>query len=186
MSETSWFFGYGSLVNCHTHDYPDPKPTTLKGWRRRWVQTPATKFCFLSANPIGQGAIDGLIARVPNDDWQALDIRETSYVRHPVGNLVDPPTVAEEIQAYSVPPKTYDITSEPKPILLSYLDVVLMGYDRVFGRDGVTKFIHTTDSWERPILNDRSAPIYPRHQTLSPTDQVWIDELLKTLPSHLI
>ncbi len=29
-----YFFGYSSLVNLATHDFPDPRPATLRGWRR--------------------------------------------------------------------------------------------------------------------------------------------------------
>lgn len=181
----SWFFGYGSLVNTKTHDYPDPRPASLKGWRRRWVQTPAQDVCFLSANAIGHGAIDGLIARVPNDDWVALDERETSYARHAIGHLIDPENAAHQIQVYSVPPQDYEIDTPPKPILLSYLDVVLLGFDTVFGREGVKAFIETTDNWERPIINDRANPIYPRHQPLKKDDQAWIDPLLAELPSTI-
>ena len=140
------------------------------------------KVCLLSANPVGQGAIEGLIARVPNNDWEALDKREAAYLRHPVGHLVKPSTKPNNIQAYSVPQKDYQANAEPKPILLSYLDVVLMGYDKVFGREGVMRFIETTDNWEHPIQNDRANPLYPRHQPLSQNDQAWIDDILKKLP----
>lgn len=185
MNKGSWFFGYGSLVNCKSHHYPDTEPATLKGWQRRWVQTPAQDFCYLSANPVGHGVIDGLIARVPNDDWQALDEREAGYLRHPVSDLVESKARAENIQVYSIPSSDYEIDQAPKPILLSYLDVVLLGFDKVFGRQGVERFIETTDNWLRPILNDRAQPIYPRHQALQHDEQIWIDELLKKLPSQI-
>ena len=29
------FFGYGSLVNRDTHDYPNAVRATLSGWRRK-------------------------------------------------------------------------------------------------------------------------------------------------------
>jgi len=56
--------------------------------------------------------------------------------------------------------------------------VVFSGYEKVFGRDGVKRFIATTDGWERPIFNDRADPIYPRHQTLPDRERAWIDALL--------
>lgn len=41
-------------------------------------------------------------------------------------------------------------------ILLSYLDVVVQEYLRVFGIDGLSHFFDTTDGWDTPVLNDRA------------------------------
>lgn len=159
------------------------------------MQTATREFCFLSANQKStqqhsanqqrQDTIDGLIASVPDNDWQALDEREFSYTRHPVGHLVEPPTISEHIQTYSVPTKDYQTDVAPKPILLSYLDVVLLGYKTVFGPEGALRFITSTDNWDRPIFNDRSNPIYPRHQALSSKEQLWIDQLLEKIPAYI-
>ncbi|MEM9427313.1 MAG: gamma-glutamylcyclotransferase, partial [Pseudomonadota bacterium] len=53
------------------------------------------------------------------------------------------------------------------PILLSYIDVVVQGYFRIGGEVAVEAFFHTTDGWDAPVLDDRAAPRYPRHQSLS-------------------
>ena len=76
-----YFFGYGSLVNLSTHDFPDPRPARLKGWRRAWRHTDLRPVAFLTAIPDPDAEIDGMIAHVPGDDWAALDEREWAYDR---------------------------------------------------------------------------------------------------------
>ena len=85
---TPYFFGYGSLVNRATHDYPDARPARLRGWRRCWVKTSARDAVFLSVEPDPATTIDGLIAAVPNADWAALDLREAAYDRIPSGGAI--------------------------------------------------------------------------------------------------
>ena len=85
-----YFFGYGSLVNLATHDFPDPRPARLKGWRRAWRHTDLRPVAFLTAVPDTESEIEGMIAHVPRNDWAALDEREWAYDREsPIGKLVD-------------------------------------------------------------------------------------------------
>ena len=63
--------------------------------------------------------------------------------------------------------------SAPHPILLSYLDTV--------GPEGAARFFETTSGWDAPILDDRSAPRYPRHQRLSPAETTVVDQHLARL-----
>ncbi len=176
-----YFFGYGSLVNQATHDFPMPRRATLRGWRREWRHTDLRPVAFLSARPDPASRIDGLIAHVPNDDWAALDQREWAYDRVPVTAAVTHPLPhTVEIAVYSVPPH-HPSPDQSHPILLSYLDVVLQGYLREFGPDGVTRFLATTDGWDTPILNDRPAPRYPRAQQLSNAETDMVDQALRQL-----
>lgn len=165
------FFGYGSLVNAATHDYPDTRPATLDGWRRVWVHTSARPVAYLSAEP-AQAQIDGLTAAVPGGDWDALDLREAAYERHPIATVC-----GTQAQVYAVPqdPK---VPAQPHPILLSYLDVVVQGYAQVFGEDGVARFFATTAGWDSPILDDRAAPRYPRAQPLTEATRALTDHFL--------
>ena len=64
---------------------------------------------------------------------------------------------------------------------MSYLDVVVQGYLRTFGPDGALRFFETTDGWGSPILNDRAAPRYPRHQQLDPDETHFVDTQLARL-----
>lgn len=174
-----YFFGYGSLVNTATHDYGDPRPARLSGWRRTWAHTDLREVAFLTAKPAPDSAIDGLIAAVPDADWQALDQREYAYDRILASDAVDHDLAGTpEISVYAVPTARQNPGSARHPILLSYLDVVLQGYLNVFGEAGVRDFIATTDGWEAPLLDDRAAPIYPRHQPLSARECRLFDDMI--------
>ena len=165
------FFGYGSLVNRVTQDYPGVKRATVSGWRRAWRHTGARKVAFLTAVPCPNTRIDGLLAEVPGGDWAALDAREWAYIRAPA----EPGRGA---QIYHIPADLHTAPSQTHPILLSYLDVVVQGYLNEFREAGVTRFFATTDGWEAPIINDRTAPQYPRAQQLSPDETALVDAML--------
>ena len=163
-----FFFGYGSLVNRATHDYADAHPAQLTGWRRAWRHTSLRPVAYLTAVPSPGGQIDGLIAHVPGDDWAALDQREYAYDRHPVTELTAHPLPRDlHVQVYAIPSDRHSLPKPSSPVLLSYIDVVIQGYLREFGPEGVWRFFETTDGWDAPVLNDRANPIYPRHQRLS-------------------
>lgn len=182
MKPQPYFFGYGSLVNTATHDFPDPQPARLTGWRRAWRHTDLRPVAFLTAIQDADCTIDGMIAHVPNDDWEALDAREWAYDRVPVTSQVSHDrTEPTEIAVYSVPEGRHTEPSETFPILLSYLDVVVQGYLRTFGPEGASRFFDTTDGWGSPILNDRAEPRYPRHQVLSPDETAFVDARLACL-----
>lgn len=179
-----YFFGYGSLVNTATHDFPNPQTARLSGWRRAWKPTRHRQLAFLTAVPDPGCEIDGMIAHVPNDDWQTLDQREWAYDRVPATHAVShalPQSV--EIAVYAVPERHHAPTDHSYPILLSYLDVVVQGYLRAFGQSGADRFFETTSGWDLTILNDRAAPRYPRHQMLNPEETAVVDGWLARLPS---
>ena len=150
------FFGYGSLVNLRTHTYPNPRLTEAPGWRRIWRSLVGVDHAILSVTPDDTCTLKGIVADVPGADWAALDAREGVYVRAalPTG------TAIYEVQQ--------GIIDHPAPILRSYLDVVVQGYHDHYGDEGVAHFFATTTNWQ-PIRDDRSKPLYPRHQTV-PTE----------------
>lgn len=182
-----YFFGYGSLVNLATHDFPDPRPVRLFGWRRLWRHTDLRQVAFLTAIPDPECSIDGMIAHVPDDDWEALDAREwaydrvavTAHVRH---DLKRP----AEVAVYAVAPEKQSPPSTRHPILLSYIDVVVQGYLHAFGLEGVRDFFATTSGWDAPILNDRKEPRYPRHQQLKAAETDLVDRSLNDIGAHII
>ena len=180
-----YFFGYGSLVNRDTHVYHDAHPAALKGWRRAWVRSAAFDRVFLSVEPDADTTISGLIAAVPDADWSALDARETGYARLASGDAVSHRlSHAPQIAHYAVPTHEQGATSR-NTIILSYLDVVVQGFLREFGADGVAHFFDTTDGWDIPILNDRAAPQYPRHQTLTQAETSLVDQHLLRLSARV-
>ena len=180
-----FFFGYGSLVNRDTHGYCEAYRARLSGWRRVWRHTDLRELAFLTAEPAPDVAIDGLIARVPGDDWAALDEREAGYGRHHLaaGLRHDAPRpVAAQI--YAVPAPEAPMT--PRPILLSYLDVVVQGFLREFGEDGAADFFATTAGWEAPVLDDRAAPRYPRHKVLDRGERAFVETRLAGLGARIL
>lgn len=178
------FFGYGSLVNLATHGYADPAPAKLTGWRRTWVQSALRPIAFLSVEPDPDTVIDGITAAVPGGDWSALDAREAVYDRHDVTTAVQPqsPSVA----TYRAKAEHLGSANPEAAILLSYLDVVVQGFLRIHGTKGAEAFFATTRGWQTPIRNDRAAPLYPRHQTLTPAETATVDAALARLDCRIV
>lgn len=175
LAMTPYFFGYGSLVNRNTHTYPDAHPAQLQGWRRQWVRTRRRDVVFLSVKLDPGTTIDGLIAAVPDADWAALDLRETGYERHGSGGAVIHGLVpAPDIAHYAIPDSATQHSGD-HVILLSYLDVVVQGFLREFGTQGVEDFFRTTDGWDTPVLDDRADPIYSRHQPMTAKETALVD-----------
>ena len=183
-----FFFGYGSLVNRATHAFDDAHRAQLTGWRRAWRHTNLRPLAFLTAVPATPDCvIDGLVAHVPGEDWAALDERERAYdrshvtdvVRHNVGRPV-------QVQVYAIPQGKHGVPDVAHPVLLSYIDVVVQGYLREFGEDGVARFFETTDGWDAPILNDRAAPVYARHQALTRGELSLVDQFLAGVGAQMI
>lgn len=180
-----YFFGYGSLVNTNTHDYPDARPAKLSGWRRAWVRTTARAVVFLTVTPDPATTIDGVIAAVPDADWIALDAREHGYTRHSSAGAVTHDLIhLPDIAHYAIPPEATGATGN-HVILLSYLDVVVQGFLHRYGEPGVKAFFDTTDGWETPVLDDRNDPIYSRHQTLTGAETTLIDDHLTRLSARV-
>jgi len=178
-----YFFGYGSLVNRKTHDYQPAYPAEVRGWRRIWRHTKLRRLAYLSVIESAGDTIDGLIAAVPDDNWAALDERERAYDR-----LVLAPQVIRhnapapvKVQIYRTQREHEEAPDVRHPVLLSYLDTVVLGFLDVFGAEGVTRFFQTTDGWDTPILDDRATPIYPRAVIPEPATRRMIDGHLDRL-----
>lgn len=177
-----FFFGYGSLVNRDTHSYGRAHPARLTGWRRAWRHTPLRPVAFLTAEPDSTSVIEGLIAAVPGADWAALDLREAAHTRQTVCDHVEHVlSPRPSVSVYTIPAEGNHAPSLQHPILLSYLDVVVQGYLREYGAEGVARFFATTAGWDAPLLNDRASPIYPRHQRLAPAERALVDDALNQL-----
>jgi len=181
VSLSTEFFGYGSLVNLATHDYLNPRKATVQGWRRQWVYASMRDVSFLSVVKDPHSTIQGLVADVAHIGWDALDIREVGYNRHSLGQGALPESPFKGVQIYQADPEYVDPTAYEKPILLSYIDCVIQGFLEHFGKDGVAAFFDSTTGWERPIKDDRAAPIYPRAQILSRAETRLVDQHLERL-----
>jgi len=164
MTDDPFFFGYGSLVNRHTHGHDDHYRAAVAGWRRVWRHSNTREVAFLSVHEAPGHSIAGLIAAVPDGDWAALDRREHAYDRVMLTHTAlqhDHPA-RPEIHMYRARAAQVATPSIRHPVLLSYLDTVIAGFVDIFGAKGADGFFETTDGWDCPILDDREAPIYPR------------------------
>ncbi len=191
-----YFFGYGSLVNRATHSYGDTQAARLSGWRRSWRHTSLREVAYLTVEPAANCVIEGIIASVPNDDWDALDQREHAYDRVKLvpGALETRKTYKTyktghecyetyeiNVQLYKTKPQNDAPPSQRHPILQSYLDTVIAGYFDLFGEQGAADFFASTTGWDAPILDDRSAPIYPRATPIDAATRRFIDTHLDAL-----
>lgn len=173
------FFGYGSLVNRATHDYPAVRAARVTGWARAWCHTSLRDVAFLSAVRDPNTEIEGLSADVPFGDWAALDEREFAYER-----VILPDH--QDTAIYTIPQAQHGKANQAHPILLSYLDVVVQGYLKEFGEAGAAMFFATTHGWDALIMNDRAAPRYPRHQVLSASEARFVDQSLDVLECTIV
>lgn len=185
------YFGYGSLVNRATLRtvIVAARPARVTGWRREWQARPG-----IAADPVDHAdislltarrdpgmAIDGLLVFDRLENLPAVDLREKDYQRHeiPAGDLSlsgDGVPAGCPIFIYEADPPAEGL--ESPPILQSYLDAVLQGFQREHGLDGLKEFIALTGNFETPVLRDRDWPIYPRAVTLAAEESALYDELL--------
>lgn len=178
--EHPFFFGYGSLVNRGTHDYPHAVRATVSGYRRSWRGTTLRRVAFLTAIEAPGAQIDGLIAAVPGEDWAALDERERAYWRSPVEDIRHEHAANLSVEIYQVEAQHVAADGD-HPILLSYLDTVVQGFLREYGEAGALRFFETTDGWAHAVVDDRAAPIYTRAQDLTPWERSLVDGALVDL-----
>ena len=62
---------------------------------------------------------------------------------------------------------------------------MVQGFTAVYGADGADRFFQSTTGWDTPILNDRAAPIYPRHQQMQPHETELVDAALIALSADV-
>ena len=169
-------------MNRKTHGFEGAEVAVLDGWRRIWRYTTLREVAYLTVVPDPDCRIDGLIAPVPDQDWEALDYRERAYARVPAAHQVTHGLAhAPQIAVYAIPAGQYEAPTQTHSLLLSYIDVVVQGYLTEFGTGGVERFFATTHGWDAPIIDDRSAPRYPRHCTLGTDEIALVDDHLARL-----
>jgi len=178
----SHVFGYGSLVNARTHDLHGVEGARLRGFRRIWQPSPLRPVAYLTVVAERGGHVLGATAEVPGHHWPALDERERAYRRRSLdGEAIGGRTGVEVYVADGVVPPKRD-----QPILMSYLDVVIQGFLEVHGTDGAMDFFRSTAGWETPVLNDRPAPRYMRHQPTSRGVRALVDKGLAEVGAVVI
>lgn len=189
MAQQHYIFGYGSLIcsdsRSRTGISGDAHPVEVRGIQRRWsMHSPEWPATAVSAHHSRDHTSNGVFFAVDEENLSKFDAREQGYDRiqlpwHDVKSLNDQtlPT-AGVLWAY-----VGHHVGEPgpdKPIMQSYLDVILNGcldYSVEFAE----RFTQTTELWQH-LVDDRHNPQYPR--PLKQTDRhEAIDHLLhNTLP----
>ncbi len=187
------YFGFGSLVNTQTlrTSYVDHVPARLKGWRRHWQARSSAPehiigsrddLLLLSIHEDPQCLIKGAIVIDHAANLPEVDERESGYNRILLDQSVldrpDDVEMPENIYVY-VADTSEKANDGQGALLQSYLDAVLKGYCDIFGEDGVKSFIETTIGFDRPIIADRQAPLYPRSVEISPVEVELFDHALK-------
>ena len=181
-----FIFGYGSLVNRDTHAYPEAHPARLSGWRRIWRHTTRRQVAFLNVVLDAGSEIAGMMLSVPREEPE-LAQREYAYGRVIVTDRVSHALPGlPEVNVFAITEGEVRAPSTDHAILMSYVDMVAGGYFREFGAAGLSEFFETTDGWDAPILNDRTAPRYPRHREQDPEVIERVDEALSRLPSRIV
>ncbi len=182
-----YFFGYGSLVNRRTHDFPGARKARVTGWRRAWRKSPMRQRCFLTVVPDAGTEVLGMVAAVPGADWAALDEREHAYARHDVSKVVTHEVGYEiGVALYAIPDGGHHDPGDDHPVLLSYVDAVVQGFFTEFGIDGVGHFFATTSGWHVPVLDDRAHPVYARAQQLTEPEREVVDEGLAAVGARVV
>jgi hypothetical protein len=92
------------------------------------------------SRPVKDVEIDGLILGVPGADWRTLDDREAAYDRVMTVEVVRALDWRPEVSIYTIPDGRHGAPDRTHPVLLSYVDVVVQGYLREFGEEGVARF----------------------------------------------
>ena len=186
--ETVGYFGFGSLVNHHTlrTEYVDVIPATLSGWRRHWQGRDLgenTHIALLSVHETPDCALKGMIVIDSRENLPLVDEREEGYSRVRLERdaicVKDNPNLPQEIYIYVANP----VPEPPQKsaLLQSYLDAVMQGYLLHFGEAGVEHFMDTTDDFQRSLIRDRHAPLYPRSVTLSKAEEELFDAQLRRI-----
>ncbi|EKF17932.1 gamma-glutamylcyclotransferase family protein [Nitratireductor pacificus] len=176
------YFGYGSLANRATHrtEIVDALPARLKGWRRQWVRRDGeSNRALLSVRRDPSSVIDGLLVIDRAENLPAVDLREERYRRVALA-----PSDLE--LSTDLPPgctlHVYEAATVHPParleVIQSYLDAVLQGFLREYGRAGVERFTADTDGFDLAVIADRKAPRYPRAVALDAEEEAYLDAFL--------
>lgn len=161
----------------------------------------AAGWTVLSVEPSSGSAIEGMLVTIDKDELPALDERESGYDRlslpidlfaavtkpshnppdestpHKLADLLKPGL--DKIYMYaSANQQAFDATAE-FPLLQSYVDCVMAGYETEFGIDGIHRFMQTTRGWHAPMIKDRAQPRYLRSVSLSVEQAARYDQMIK-------
>jgi len=208
VTQSLYYFGYGSLVNRQTRDADESfVRATLHGWVRQWAHqarrswsfdaTVATSHvsrsgkgvCALTVAERPSADIDGVLVPIDRASLPQLDQRESGYDRVTLSmsalslfpdDRQNPacPAADATVLMYVSSAAQNHWADTDYPLIISYIHCVMRGFEDQFGVDGLQRMMHSTDGWSLPLLDDRQAPIYPRAVTQSAEQILALDQCL--------
>ncbi|TXR54034.1 gamma-glutamylcyclotransferase family protein [Reinekea thalattae] len=185
-----YIFGYGSLIcgdsRSRTGVTANAYAIEVEGIARRWsAYIPSWSGTAVSAHLDPKSRCNGVYFAVDDENLALFDEREYGYRRVALPwqavMPLDQTPLPRDGTLWVYVGNSVDIPSPEKPILQSYLDVIINGcldIDESFAR----RFIELTGQWGH-LVNDRDAPLYLRPLARK-SSTARIDELLnKQLPA---
>ncbi len=180
-----YIFGYGSLIcadsRSRTGITATAHPIEVEGISRKWsVHTPEWEATALNAHIDDRAECNGVYFQVDLENLQLFDLREQGYKRialnwskvKPLSN--QPLPTDGTLWVYVGNNVSFPTTQ--KPIMHSYLDVILNGCLDI-SPEFAQRFTQLTDQWQH-LVNDRASPEYPR--PLKSTDRhTHIDDVIQ-------
>ncbi|WP_367714591.1 gamma-glutamylcyclotransferase [Nitratireductor sp. GISD-1A_MAKvit] len=138
-----------------------------------------SSLALLSVRRDPDSVIDGLLVIDQAQNLPSVDLREQLYRRVP---LVLADLELSGSLPRGCPVYVYEASMVHPPVRLdiiqSYLDAVLQGFLREFGRGGVERFIAETEGFDARLIADRKKPNYPRSVVLGAEEEVYFDALI--------
>lgn len=165
----NYIFGYGSLIcadsRSRTGIAGKALPIEVTGISRRWsMHTPEWPATAVSAHSEESAVSNGVYFKVDETNLQRFDEREQGYDRVQVPwvsvRAMSGDTLPEKGVLWAYVGKSNSTPSRDRPIMQSYVDVILNGcldYNEAFA----TRFAQTTLHWDH-LVDDRHNPQYPR------------------------
>jgi len=179
-----YIFGYGSLIcadsRSRTGVSGTAEPIEVMGISRRWsAHTPEWPATAVGAHIEATSTCNGVYFEVDEENLSRFDNRERGYSRIQLEwKNVSALSATKLPSTGTLWAYVTNIAGEPnqhKPIMQSYLDVILNGC-LDYSVDFAEKFTLQTSLWQH-LVDDRTAPLYPR-PLKSNKRQSQIDEIL--------
>lgn len=179
----NYIFSYGSLINSNTRDLTgkikEEIPAKIEGFIRRWnVHIDQQNRATFGLENRKDSTCNGVLVSVTEKNLAKFDQRERpEYARKKVSpervNTKQNFDKDKSIWVYT--PKDPKLADKDNPITQSYLDVTISGCLQI-SEQFTEKFLDTTQDWDKPWLDDREDPRYPRY--LKNLDLQTIDRVL--------
>jgi len=185
-----WIVSYGTLVNKKITDKTGNSseyiPCLIHNHIRRWsFSLPSEKRSAAGIEQKNNAFTTGMLVKIPESELPKFDKREKGYTRQRVVDrkILKPLSKSTPNGNFWLYVQNIaKIPTNKTPISQTMVDVIVDAHLK-FSEEFAVQFIETTLDWEKPWVNDRNNPLYPRYLDNLPIKK--IDMLLKsTIPQH--